>query len=69
MAGMPWCDLADAPILRFMYKEFGCHYQEPKLSCEVFLNAVEWVFRVVYHIETPISSIFFQDIKQQVDSH
>lgn len=34
MAGMPLYDLADAPILRLMYKEFGCQYQEPKLSCE-----------------------------------
>jgi len=65
MNGQPLYDLADAPILHLMYKDFGCQYSEPKLSCEKFLNAVEWIYRIVYEIEIPINSIFFQDVKNQ----
>ena len=66
MSGQPLYNLADSPDLRLMYKEFGCQYNEPRLSCEEFMNAVDWIFRAVYFIENPKDSVFFQDIQQQV---
>lgn len=66
LAGQAIYELADAPILRLMYKDFGCNYTEPKLDCETFLNAVESIFCIVYHVENPRNSMFFQNIQQQV---
>jgi GNAT superfamily N-acetyltransferase len=66
MSGQPLYDLEDAPDLRIMYKEFGCQYSEPKLRCEAFMNAIDWIFRTVYFIESPKDSVFFQDVQKQV---
>ncbi|MEQ1638434.1 MAG: hypothetical protein ABL903_17315 [Methylococcales bacterium] len=66
MSGQPFYALADAPALRLMYKEFGCRYDKPELSCETFMNAVEWIFGAVYRLEKIKDSMFFNDIQQQI---
>lgn len=45
--------LEDGPILRLLYKEFGRHYEAPRLNRKAMLEALSFVFRVVYGVVEP----------------
>ncbi len=50
-----------------MYKEFGGNFEPPRIPTAVFLNALSWIFRVVYQIDEPEASEFYQDVRRQME--
>ncbi|WP_411727910.1 hypothetical protein, partial [Methyloglobulus sp.] len=66
LGGQPSYGLDDTPDLRLMYKKFGNNYNDPAISYDEFLKAIEWIYRIVYHVKQPQQSLFIQDIEEQV---
>lgn len=61
--------IEDAPILRLIYKEFGEVFEPPKLTTEDFLRALCWIYQVVYRIDQPEASEYYQDVRRQTQEN
>jgi hypothetical protein len=68
LSGRPAYGLDEAPVLHLLYKEFGEHFAPPRLTAESLLEALKWLFRYTYRIDSPEASEYFQDIKEQVQN-
>jgi hypothetical protein len=55
-----------APIMHLIYKEFGENFEPPKIPAKDLLDALIWIFRVVYDIDQPDASEFYQSVRRQV---
>lgn len=58
--------VADAPLLRLMYKEFGRTYAAPRLTKAELLSALASIYRVVYRIPRPALSAYFKAARAQI---
>ena len=65
LTGRPTYAFAAAPSLRLMYKAFGENFEAPRVSTEQFVEALRWIYRVVYDIEDPEATDFYRDICRQ----
>ena len=63
--GQPPYTIKDAPVLHLMYKEFGEIFEPPRLTAGDFLSALNWIYRVVYRIDQPEASEYYQDVRRQ----
>ncbi len=60
--------IADGDVrLVLLFKRFGAdHGLPPTLGKEDFLRHMEWIFKVVYRMPSPLRSPFFERLKQQI---
>jgi GNAT superfamily N-acetyltransferase len=65
--GQPQYIFDEAPILHLMYKEFGDNFEPPRLSTDDFLCALSWIYRVIYQIDEPEVSEYYQQVRMQTE--
>ncbi len=65
--GQPHYAIEAAPVLHFMYKEFGENFEPPGIPTIEFLDALSWIYRVVYQIDEPESNEFYQYVRKQIE--
>ncbi|MBU1699288.1 MAG: GNAT family N-acetyltransferase [Candidatus Eisenbacteria bacterium] len=66
LSGRPPYNIADAPVLHLIYKAFGAQYSPPDLMARDFLGAMEWIFRIIYRIDNPSTSDYYEDLRRQI---
>ena len=65
LPGSPYA-FRDAPRLQLLYKPFGVRFGLPELAAADFLAAVADIFRVVYQLKSPTSSLYYQHLSRQL---
>jgi GNAT superfamily N-acetyltransferase len=64
--GQPHYAVEAAPVLHLMYKEFGENFEPPRIPTTEFLDALNWIYRVVYQIDDPEASEYHQHVRRQM---
>ncbi len=63
----PAYSLTQAPVLHLVYKEFGEAFSPPRLTVEDFLDALRWIYRIVYGVDRPEDSEYYREVEQQLN--
>lgn len=67
--GQPTYPFTNSPILHLMYKSIGDMENLPRVRTADFLYAIEWIFRIVYRIEDPTYSPYYQHLFGQLSRY